>query len=309
VHERLRSHLIDKLSPVAMRRLRSTIQQIVDDIIDAVIAQPSFDAVPAIAQAVPMKVVGDLMGLPEEGRTLLLKGADAVFSSFAPLSPAIAERIPHAQAYFAWIDEVAAQGAFTPGSWGDALNDAVVRGLMSREEMTATISALLVAGFDTTVNSIAASLRFFAEEPGLWRALQEDASKLPAVFEETVRLESPVVAFFRRTSCDTEIGGVPIPADARILVVYASGNRDERHYPDPDQFRIERNPVDHLAMGSGIHACAGSALARVEAVSVTSSLLQRIETIELAGEPVRRYNPIVRGLESLPLSVTLKDRS
>lgn len=304
VHTRLREHLMDKLSPKAMRKIRGEVQAAVDAIVDAAVAKGEFDAVPAIAQAVPVKIVGDLLGLPTEGRHLLLKGSDAVFSSFAPLSPEVLARLPHAHAYFKWIDDVAARHDWPAGSWGESLAAAVDRGELTQKEMAATISALLVAGFDTTVNSIGMSIRFFATEPGLWSALKADPGKLPSIFEETVRMDGPVVAFFRRAARNTEIGGTPVAAGDRVCLVYTSANHDERHYPEPDRFDIDRNPVDHLAMSHGIHACAGSGLARVEAFAVSSALLERVEKFELAGEPVRHYNPVIRGLESLPIRVT-----
>ncbi|MFY9778452.1 MAG: cytochrome P450 [Trebonia sp.] len=132
---------------------------------------------------------------------------------------------------------------------------------------------------------------------------QGDPGLIGGAFEENLRLESPVQGFTRLTTRDVELDGTLIPADTQVLLSYASANRDERHYPDPDRYDIRRNPVDHLAFGYATHGCAGQGLARIEAQALIGSLLRRVESIELAGEPVRHSHPMIRGLEALPVSV------
>jgi cytochrome P450 len=101
---------------------------------------------------------------------------------------------------------------------------------------------------------------------------------------------------------DVEIGGTAIPADSNVVMIYASGNRDERKYPEPTRFDVTRNPVDHLTFGYGLHGCAGQALARLEAHSIFRALAKRVRRFE-TGTPVRRLNNVMRGLEHLPVSV------
>ena len=117
------------------------------------------------------------------------------------------------------------------------------------------------------------------------------------------RAQSPAQNVTRLTTRDVDVDGVIIPAGSRVVISFASANRDERHYPDPDRFDLQRNPLDHLAFGYATHGCAGQGLARIEAHALISSLLRRVNRIELAGEPVRHLNPIIRGLEHLPVSV------
>lgn len=108
---------------------------------------------------------------------------------------------------------------------------------------------------------------------------------------------------------EVDVDGVRLPAGAQLLLLYGSGNRDDRHYPDPDRFDVTRNPVDHLSFGYGTHACAGQALARIEAQSVIAALARRVHRFDI-GTPTRHLNNTVRGLESLPvLDVELRDRS
>ena len=305
-HTRLRGVLMDKLAPNKVRQLRSEIQLKVDAIVEAAVAAGTVDAVPSISQAVPIKVVGDLVGVPEEGRDLLIKGADAVFSRFAPLTPSVEERLPHAGAYLAWIRDIALRGDLLENSWGRALFEAHGRGDLGFDELVASMSGFLVAGLDTTVNSISSMLHIFAQQPEVWTALQQDRSRIPAMFEETLRFEPPVAGFFRRTARNVEIEGSQIQEGSRVFLCYASGNRDDRHYDDPDTFDLTRNPVDHLAMGHGIHTCVGGALARMEAAALLNAMLDRVDSVHAAGEPVRWYNPLVRGFESLPITLIAK---
>lgn len=301
-HTVLRDLLSEKLSPRALRSLRQGIQTKIDRIVDEALTTDTFDAVTAIAHRIPVRVVGDLIGVPEEGRSALMPGADAVFTSFGPMTTALQERLPSLQDYQEFMFSSADRG-FTPGSWGAALFEGVAEGRVDGKDAILLISAYLVAGMDTTANSVASMLAFFATTPGLWDALRADPELAPSVFEETLRMESPVQAFFRVTRREVDLEGVVIPQGARVLLHFGSGNRDERHYPDADRFVAERNPLDHLGFGYGVHGCAGQGLARMEARCLIASLLERVESFSLAGEPVRHYNPVIRGLQSLPLSV------
>jgi cytochrome P450 len=126
---------------------------------------------------------------------------------------------------------------------------------------------------------------------------------LRSAFEEVVRFESPVQMFFRRTTEAVEIDGVTIPPQARVAMLFGAANRDSRKWPEPDRFDVGRAPMDHVGFGYGVHSCAGQGLARVEAHAVLSALLDRVEVIHLAGPPRRHLNNVVRGLESLPVTV------
>ena len=117
-------------------------------------------------------------------------------------------------------------------------------------------------------------------------------------------MESPVQGFFRTTTTDVDVDGTIIPGDSRVLLCYGSGNRDERHYADPDTFDIRRNPTDHLAFGYGTHGCAGQGLARMEAPALISALLRHVDHIEPNGEAVVHLSPVVRSFASVPVKVT-----
>ena len=198
---------------------------------------------------------------------------------------------------------MADRSKLTPGGWGEAVMDAVDEGRLTQLAAIKTLSAYLVAGMDTTVNAIGALMQLLADRQDVWEALKADGRLAPQIFEEILRLETPVVGFFRVATQDTTIGESVIPEGAKVLLHWAAANRDPAKYPDPDAFDISRNPVDHLAFGYGPHACTGQGLARMEAAAFLEALAAQVGAFELTAEPVRGRNPVVRGYESVPLRV------
>jgi cytochrome P450 len=302
-HDVLRAVLSEKMAPRALAKLRGDIAERADALVADVVARGSFDAVTDLAQALPVDVVADLIGLPQEGRDKLLPGADATFASFGPLDERMMARMPVFMDYMGYMQSVSERSVLAPGSWGAAVWEAVDAGRIPAETAGPLLTAYLVAGMDTTVAAIASYVRFLAEDPELFALLKADPALIGGGFEEALRIESPVQGFFRNTTRDVDIDGVVVPAGSRVLLSNGSADRDERHYPDPDRFDVHRNPVDHLAFGYATHGCAGQGLARIEARALIESLLRRVDRIEPAGEPVRHEHPVVRGLERLPVTV------
>jgi cytochrome P450 len=122
-------------------------------------------------------------------------------------------------------------------------------------------------------------------------------------FNEVLRIESPISGFTRVTTQPTEIAGEPLPAGARVLVSFASANRDERRWDDPDRFDITRNSAGHVGFGHGVHACVGMGLARLEGAAVLSALAERVERFELTAPAIRKLNNLIRSFASLPVRV------
>jgi cytochrome P450 len=182
--------------------------------------------------------------------------------------------------------------------------DAVDDGRITHLGAVNTFTAYMTAGTDTTVHAISALLRLFAEQPEVWKALRSEPSLAAAVFEEVLRLETPIQGFFRITTRDVSVGGATIPEGARVMLHWGAANRDPDHYPDPAVFDILRNPRDHMAFGYGTHSCVGQGLARMEVMALLLAFIPRVERFELTGDVVRNGNPVVRGLDSVPIAVT-----
>ncbi len=304
-HDALRQVLSEQVSPRAIRRLSGEINAQAAALVDEALPLGSFDAITQLAQKLPLQVVADLIGLPEEGRENLIPGADAAFATFGPITPEIQERMPFLVAFLEWVQKVGTRETLTPGSWGAAVLDAVDEGRLPEDKAFPLMRAFLVAGMDTTVNGIGSMLRVFAERPDVWEQVRDDVSLAGPAFEETLRFESPVQAFFRETTRDVEVDGTLIPEGSRVCLHFASANRDERHFgATADEFDLHRGSLDHLAFGNGVHGCAGQGLARLEARAIVTALAERVESLTLTAAPERYFNPVIRGLRSLPVKTT-----
>jgi cytochrome P450 len=304
VHEKLRGVLASQLAPRALRGLGERIAAQADELVASVVEHGEFDAVAEIARRFPVNVVADLVGLGPERRQDLLTFADAAFNTFGPLNARTAASLETVSGLLEFMQSSMSRESLAPGSWGAAAYEAADRGEISHEDAARMMGAFVVAGMDTTVNSIGSAFWLLAERPDQFAALRENPDLAKSAFEETLRYESPVIFFARGALRDTQIDETPIAAGDRVLLLYGSANRDERRYEDPARFDVTRNPLDHVAFGYGIHVCVGAGLARLEGPSILASLARRVEKLELNGEPRRHLNNVIRGLAQLPVKVT-----
>jgi cytochrome P450 len=156
---------------------------------------------------------------------------------------------------------------------------------------------------DTTIFATANLILLFGRYPEQWELLREDPTLIANAINEALRLESPIRGFTRHLTADAAIGGATILAGSRALLLYASANRDERKWQDPERFDIRRRASDHLGFGNGTHMCAGLHLARLEMTALLEVLVEKVRRFEL-GEPVLAVNNVLRGLKSLPVRVS-----
>ena len=174
-------------------------------------------------------------------------------------------------------------------------------------EMLSIIQQLLVAGNETTTKSLTEMVRLLAENPEEWAALKADPSRAEKVFEETLRLSTPTQGMWRILTKDAELGGVQLTKGQRIIIVFASANRDEALYDNPDDFIPMRDHLrDNLAFGKGIHFCLGANLSRLEGKVAAEELSKRIDTITLSESNKYQYFPsfMLRGLTDLDIEFT-----
>ena len=157
---------------------------------------------------------------------------------------------------------------------------------------------------DTTISAIGNAIWLLATHPDQWQLLRDEPERVKAAVNEALRLESPISCFSRVAEVDAVVDGVDLPAGSRVLVSFASANRDERRWDDPESFDISRESAGQLAFGHGEHACVGMGLARLEVAAVLSALVERTGRIQLADEPTRRLNNLIRSFRSLPVVVT-----
>ena len=292
------------LSPRVLAGLRAQFEQEASVLVEQLVALGTFDAVTQLAEVYPLKVFGDAVGLPEEGREHLLTYGDLAFNAFGPSNQLLAASMTNSQAILQWIATSCSREVLRPGGIGAHIWEIVEAKQLPAEKAGLLVRSLLTAGIDTTTNGIAATLYALASNPEQWRLLRDDPSLAASAFEETVRWESTVQTFFRTTTHEVEIAGTRIPAGEKVLLFLGAANRDPRRWTDPDSFDLRRNASGHVGFGMGIHRCVGLTVARVEAEILLSTLAKRIERIELAGQPQRKPNNTLRGWSRLPVTVS-----
>ncbi|MCA1428747.1 cytochrome P450 [Bradyrhizobium sp. BRP20] len=303
-HDKGRRVLGRTLSPGVARKLRETFQREAERKVSELIDKGTFDAVTDLAEAYPMKVFPDAIGIRPDGREKLLAWSTFVFNSFGPENEILAASRKDGLAAQSWIMECCARDALRPDSLGMMIYQAADEGEITEHEATHLVRPFLTAGIDTTVNGIGNTLLALATHPDEYRKLHEKPELARNAFEEGLRYDSPVQTFFRTTSRDAEIGGGVIPAHRKVLLFMASANRDPARWDKPGRFDVERVATGHVGFGAGIHACVGQMIARLEGELIFGELARRVKTIELAAEPKRRLNNSLRGLESMPVRVT-----
>lgn len=302
VHDALRGVLSAKLAPRAIRDLAPDIALRAEQLVDRVIAQGSFDAVQDLAQRFPVEIVGDLVGLPTHGREQLLGLIDANFNCFGPENQRTFESLPKLQMLAEYVMLNATRAELAEGSLGRAVYDAVDAGQVPAAAAPWLVMTYVTAGMDTTVHALGHTIWLLGQHPDQWDALRADPALVPQAFREVLRYESPVQVFGRTARSDWNIEDSTVPAGSRLAVLFGSGNRDDRKWTDPDRFDIQRSNIDHLGFGYGLHGCAGQALAALEGEAILRALIARVSRIEI-GTPVRHFNNVLRGLQSLPTTL------
>jgi cytochrome P450 len=309
-HRRHRNVLQQAFSPRRVRQLESMVQALCDEILDGLDTSAVVDLATELAFELPTMVIGEAVGVERQDRARFRRWADAVVRRLGEqLDEAgdieLIDAYVEAQNYFA--AEITARRR---APRDDLLSDIVHATLdgedpLTLEELLAIVTILPVAGTETSAGLIGMTLLHLLEQPELMGPCRRDPAFVESVIEETLRFESPIQAWFRRATTDTELSGVPVPRDAMLLVVIASANRDEQKWRCPAEFDTGRPDIkDHLAFGRGRHFCIGSNLARAEARIAIRTLLDRFDTIQLAGEPKHRTNIVHRMLESLPVRLS-----
>jgi 4-methoxybenzoate monooxygenase (O-demethylating) len=302
-HTRARRVTARALSPRVLERLRPSFARTAEEIAAGVVARGTFDGVADIAEAYSLRAFGDAVGLGQEGRENLLVYGDMLFNVFGPRNRLFKESTAAAEPVRAWIAERCKRAALADGGLGAVIYAAADSGEVTEDEAGLLVRSLLSAGIDTTVHTFAWALHALASDQAQWAALRDDPSLSRSAFEETLRHASPVQTFFRTTATEAEVAGTTIPAGEKVLLFLGAANRDPREWEDPGRFDIRRHAIGHVGFGSGIHACVGAAVARLEAEILLPVLARRVAAIELAGPPRPRLNNTVKGLASLPLRV------
>lgn len=297
-HADMRRVFARPLMPGTVGVLRDRMEDLASAQVDTLLRQDSFDAVTGIAHILPLNIVADLVGLPEDGRRHMLDWAAGSFDAFGPIdSPRTLSGLAiarEAAGYTRGIDPA----RLAPDSWGAKLFSAAATGAITDAQARSMMMGYVAPALDTTINATSSAIWLFAQNPGEWDRLRADRDLMPGALNEIVRMESPIRAFSRYVTRDAAFGGVEMRQGDRALMLYACANRDDRAYPDPDQFDITRPARDHLGFGYGTHTCAGMHLAKLEMTVMLGALADRVAGFEILDETRHPHNTL-RGLARL----------
>lgn len=286
---------------------RATVQRMID-------AGPEVDFCQTVSHPYPLHVVMQILGVPEEDEARMLTLTQQMFggqdedlnkSGMKNLPPdvitqIVAGAVKDFEAYFARL--TTEKRANPTGDVASTIANATVDGEpLNDRDMMGYYIIVAAAGHDTTSASTAGAMLALARDPEQWAHVRKDRSLLAGIVEEAIRWTTPVQHFMRTAAHDTELGGQAIKAGDWLMINYVAANHDPAQFDNPRRFDAARSPNRHLAFGAGAHQCLGLHLARLEMRILFETLLDRVETIELAGEPARAKSSFVGGLKRLPL--------
>ncbi|MFE4797274.1 cytochrome P450 [Streptomyces sp. NPDC056708] len=302
-HTRLRKLVTREFTARRVEALRPRVQQITDELLDAMVPSGRADLVDALAFPLPMTVICELIGVPDLDRNTFRKLSNDV------VTPSTPEQEREAvTAMGVYLAELIEDKRCSPG---DDLMSALVRTRdeegdgLSPDELVGMAFLLLVAGHETTVNLISNGVRALLHHPDQLAALRADFGLIDGAVEEMLRYDGPVeTATFRFPREPVEIGQRVVPAGEPVLISLAGADRDPGRYPEPDRFDIRRDTQGHLAFGHGLHFCLGAPLARMEGRIAIRTLLERCPGLALdadAGEPDWLPGMLIRGVRELPV--------
>ena len=306
VHTRLRRLVAAGFGRGQVERLRPRVAAVAAELADGL--SGTVDLLPAYAEPLPVAVIAALLGVPDADRGLLRPWSNAIVKLYeyrvTPESRVAAERA--AAEYVAYIRSLIAYRRRSPGD--DLLSELIgIRDAdgsrLSEDELVATAVLLQMAGHEASVNVVGNGVLALLRHPDQLARLRADPGLLPAAVEELIRYDSPLQLFERTAKQDASVAGVEVKAGQKVAALLGAANRDPAVFDAPDRLDVGRTVNPHLGFGAGIHYCLGAPLARVELQVSLATLLDRFGRLELAGEPVRRPEFVLRGLATLPVVV------
>lgn len=304
VHTDRRKYIADVLSPRSLKPLADTIDARARALAERLATRGDFDGVADFALDLPVGVVMDLIGWPDDVRPRLLKLAEGSWNAAGPDNAKMRSGLAQLGEMMELITEIYDNNRVQKGGFAEQLILASHQGLISRETAIGMLAGYIVAAFETTISAMAAGIHLFAQYPGEWEKLRGNPELVASAANEIVRVETPLQNFSRCCTRDAQLSdGTVVPAGSRVIVSFASANHDERQFKDPELFVIDRKEKLNLGFGYGPHGCAGQGLARMELIAVFGALASRIRRIELAGVPERVPNNIARAFSRIPARV------
>jgi cholest-4-en-3-one 26-monooxygenase len=308
LHTRYRRLVNKGFTPRMVRDLEESIHRSADAIIDQVIEAGEADFVTDLSAELPLQVIAELLGVPQEDRHKMFDWSNRMVGSEDPEYQLQAEMaLTAAMELYAFAAELFGKKRIDPhADLMSVLTTVEVDGEQLNEmELELFFLLLTVAGNETTRNLMSGAMHTFFQNPDQWQRLRDDRRLLPSAIEEMLRYVTPVMNFRRTAMCDAELSGTKIRKGDKVVFYHASGNRDEDIFENPDVFDVGRDPNPHIAFGGGgPHFCLGANLARMEIRVMFEHLLDRMPDIHQAAEAQRLQSQFINGVKHLPVAFT-----
>jgi len=305
-HTRLRKLANKSFTPRLIRAMEPRVQAITQDLLGALTKQAEADLVPLLSVPLPIIVIAEMLGVEVERQADFKRWSDAVVYALNRSTDKTvrAEIRQNIREFHTYLENMINQRRTEPG---DDLITAFVQAeeeyqVLSSVEILGLTVLLLAAGNETTTNLIGNAVLALLDHPEELAKVRAERASVSALVEEVLRYDSPVQVVFRQTTEAVELEDGKLPAGATVLVLLGAANRDERQFPDPDRFDVERNAQDHVGFGYGIHYCLGAPLARLEGRIALEALLfdcPRFARVLARVPRIAAY--LVRGPQTLPL--------
>jgi hypothetical protein len=309
-HTRVRRLIMGALSPRAIAEMEPNLIALVDRLLDALAKKGDADLIGDFAAAIPIEVIGNLLGVPEEEREPLRSWSLAILGALEPvISTEVFARGNQAVSEFLdYLEILVARRRAKPGNPERDVLTRLIQGeengeRLTEKELLHNCIFLLNAGHETTTNLIGNGLVTLSDNPAQKKRLIENPALIKTAIEEILRFESSNQLGNRMTTERVELGGVMLEAGTSVTLCIGAANRDPLQFSDPETFDVGRNPNRHLAFGSGAHQCAGMALARLEGAIAISRFLARFSAYALKGAPLRGGRARFRGFLGVPCTI------
>jgi cytochrome P450 len=308
-HDEHRSLLSRVFTPRAMNAIEPEVRRFCGRTLDPLVGTGHFDFIHDLAAEMPMRVIGMLLGIPEEDQVAIRDRLDQSLRLEEGTAPTPQGDLASVGGdgfaeYVEWRAEHPSADLMTKLLQAEFVDTTGTTRTLTRQEVLGYVGLLAGAGNETTTRLIGWAGKLLAEHPDQRRELAEDSSLIPGAIDELLRFESPSPVQARFVTEEVEHYDQTVPAGSVLLLMNGAANRDERKFADPDRFDIHRTVEQHLAFGYGIHFCLGSHLARLEGRIALEEVLRRFPTWEVDWDhAVQAHTSTVRGWESLPVSV------
>ena len=301
-HKKYRSQLLAPLRPAELEKLRPNFESMISEQVGRYVGQGTFDAAAELSSFLPVNVVSMLVGIPEEGRRNIMTWAEASFDTVGPIRKGYFGQLKTMYQGRLFFHELRPE-SLVPEGWAAQLYDSVEKGVITLNEAGQVILGLALPSLDTTILAANNLLVELAKNPDEWHKIKADPSLIDSAVHEALRHGATLRWFTRKAGEDYQAGDVFLKKGQRVLVMYGSANRDERQYADPDNFIVDRNPRDHLALGHGAHSCIGQHLARMEIKALLMALVERVNQIQI-DTPEPYLNSALFGYRKIPMRLS-----